>query len=315
MKGKVYAVGTEAFEVEWCIHVPSDNAYGLLQLDDAKFVTKLCKDRAAVDRRIASIFQHGGGHRPDCRHPSGADRPVWHRETGILPVGADSRSHILRRLEEGTNQMTTTTIGTWNRGRSNPNKGRKLPPEPLTEAEVAALIKKCSNHAPTGIRNRALIALLWRAGLRISEALGLLPKDLDPAQCTIRVLHGKGDKYRIVGLDAGAWALLERWIDRRRKLEISGRLPVFCTLDGRPLQASYVRNLLPRLARKAGIEKRVHAHGLRHTHASELRTEGIDLGVISKQLGHASIATTARYLDHINPQQVVETMRGRAWAL
>ena len=209
--------------------------------------------------------------------------------------------------------MTTTIVGTWNRGRSNPNKGRKLPPEPLTETEVAGLIKACSNRAPTGIRNRALIAILWRAGLRISEALGLLPKDLDPAQCTIRVLHGKGDKYRIVGLDAGAWALLERWIDKRRSLEISGRLPVFCTLDGGTLQASYVRNLLPRLAKKAGIEKRVHAHGLRHTHASELRTEGIDLGVISKQLGHASIATTARYLDHINPQRVVETMRGRHW--
>ena len=57
----------------------------------------------------------------------------------------------------------------------------------------------------------------------------------------------------------------------------------------------------------------VYFHGLRHTHASELRAEGVDIGIISKQLGHRSIATTARYLDHIAPQQVIETMRTRVW--
>ncbi len=76
---------------------------------------------------------------------------------------------------------------------------------------------------------------------------------------------------------------------------------------------AYVRVLLPRLARKADIEKRVHAHGLRHTHAAQLRAEGVDIGIISKQLGHRSIATTARYLDHIAPQQVIETIRQRTW--
>ncbi len=76
---------------------------------------------------------------------------------------------------------------------------------------------------------------------------------------------------------------------------------------------AYVRVLLPRLGRKAGIDKRVHAHGLRHTHAAQLRVEGVDIGIISKQLGHRSIATTARYLDHIAPQQVIETIRQRPW--
>ena len=74
-----------------------------------------------------------------------------------------------------------------------------------------------------------------------------------------------------------------------------------------------MRALLPRLGRKVGIEKRVHAHGLRHTHASELRQGGIDVGIISKQLGHSSIATTARYLDHVAPQAVIVTMRARMW--
>ena len=94
---------------------------------------------------------------------------------------------------------------------------------------------------------------------------------------------------------------------------MNGTHPIFCTLAGNRMGDAYVRVLLPRLARKAGIEKRVHAHGFRHTHAAQLRVEGVDIGIISKQLGHRSIATTARYLDHIAPQQVIETMRGRSW--
>ena len=132
---------------------------------------------------------------------------------------------------------------------------------------------------------------------------------------TVRVLHGKGDKARLMGLDEGAWAVLQRWLDKRGELKIDGRRRVFCTLQGKPLQPQYVRELLPRLARKASLDKRVHPHGLRHTHASELRQEGLDLGIISKQLGHASVATTSRYLDHINPQAVVDAIRSREWSL
>ena len=195
------------------------------------------------------------------------------------------------------------------------NKGRKLPPEPLSSDEVKALIRVCSMRAATGIRNRALIVVLYRAGLRISEALSLLPKDLDPTNGAIRVLHGKGDHDRVVGLDAGAWAILQLWLDRRVASGINGRAPIFCTLKGKPMKSAYVRTLLPRLARKAGIDKRVHAHGLRHTHAYELAGEGTPLHVIQMQLGHASVATTDRYIRHLNPSAVVETMKSRAWSL
>lgn len=195
------------------------------------------------------------------------------------------------------------------------NKGRKLPPEPLSPDEVKALIRACSTRATTGIRNRALIATLYRAGLRISEALALYPKDLDPANSTVRVLHGKGDRHRVVGLDAGAWAILQLWLDRRAAAGINGHSRLFCTLRGRPMKSAYVRTLLPRLARKAGIDKRVHAHGLRHTHAYELAGEGTPLHVIQAQLGHASVATTDRYIKHLNPAAVVEAMKARAWSL
>jgi len=195
------------------------------------------------------------------------------------------------------------------------NKGRKLPPEPLSPDEVKALIRACSKRATTGIRNRALIVILYRAGLRISEALALLPKDLDPANSAVRILHGKGDHNRVVGLDAGAWAILQLWLDRRAATGINGHARVFCTLKGKSVKSAYVRTLLPRLARKAGIEKRVHAHGLRHTHAYELAGEGTPLHVIQAQLGHSSLATTDRYVRHLNPAAVVETMKARVWSL
>jgi site-specific recombinase XerD len=195
------------------------------------------------------------------------------------------------------------------------NKGRRYPAEILTPLEVADLVGACSTRAPTGLRNRALLALLYRGGLRIAEALALRPKDVDPVAGTVRVLHGKGDQARTVGLDPGAMAMVGRWLDRRTKLKLNGRYPLLCTLDGRPVSSAYVRGLMPRLAAKAGIEKRVHAHGLRHTHAAELAREGVPMNVVQAQLGHTSLATTSRYLSHIAPQQVIDTMQKRPWTL
>jgi site-specific recombinase XerD len=199
-------------------------------------------------------------------------------------------------------------------GRRPANAGARYPAEILLPAEVRGLIAACSKSAPTGIRNRALLVVLYRGGLRISEALALRLKDVDPAAGTLVVLHGKGDRRRTVGFDDGAFDVLARWIDRRKALGLSGRQPLFCTLDGRPLQASYVRTLLPRLARKAGIEKRVHAHGLRHTHAAELAAEGKPVNLIQAQLGHGSLATTDRYLRHIAPRDLVAAMQAREWS-
>lgn len=188
-------------------------------------------------------------------------------------------------------------------------KGNTLPVEPLEREEINALLAACSHRAPTGIRNRALLVVLWRGMLRINEALQLKPADFNAEKGTIRILKGKGRKARTVALNAESTALVARWMDRRAKLGINGHHKLFCTLDGGPMQDGYIRNLLPRLGKKAGITKRVHAHGLRHTGACDMRKAGVDIGKISKALGHSSIATTARYLDHIAPQDVIEAMR------
>jgi site-specific recombinase XerD len=188
-----------------------------------------------------------------------------------------------------------------------PNKGKRYPAEPLTPGEVGALIGGCSRRAPTGIRNRAMLTLLYRSGLRVSELLALRPGDLDLDRHSIRVLHGKGNKATVRGFHPSADDALARWLDVRRSLGFRNG-PLFCTLAGTPVSDDYVRGLLRRLAGKAGIEKRVHPHGLRHTFADELRAAGVDVVTISKLLGHSSIAVTARYLDHLTGGQAVTAL-------
>jgi integrase/recombinase XerC len=199
------------------------------------------------------------------------------------------------------------------------NKGRKLPPELLTADDIRALLAACSASAPTGVRNRALVVTLYRAGLRLDEALALIPEDIDIAGGVVHVgrragapRHGGHD--RIAGIDTPALALVEEWLEARRALGLRGDGPLFCTLSGGPLHPAYVRQLLPRLAEKAGIDKRVHAQGLRHTHAAELAAEGLPAEVIQAQLGHESLASTDRYLRRMPPTDRIGALHRRQWS-
>lgn len=151
---------------------------------------------------------------------------------------------------------------------------------------------------------------LWRGGLRISEALALHPtRDLDNG--TIRIRRAKGGKYRTVALDPEAWAVLQAWLERKARLGIGG--PVFSTLRGEPMQTSYVRALFKRLGKKANIAKRTHAHGLRHSFASNLADEKVDIRIIQRALGHSSLGITQRYVDHLNPTTVIDALKSRTW--
>jgi site-specific recombinase XerD len=188
----------------------------------------------------------------------------------------------------------------------NGRNGSRLDADLLSGAEIELLMKQCSRRAPTGVRNRALIAVLWRCGLRVGEARALAVKDLDPDSGTLVVQRGKGGKRRVVGVDSGTIALIGRWLELRRKLGLpAGGGPLFCSLAGKPLDLSYVRHLLPRLARKAGIERRVHAHGLRHAFAVDLVRSGAPLYVV--------VATTNVYLSRVGAHEAVDVMRSREW--
>jgi site-specific recombinase XerD len=194
-------------------------------------------------------------------------------------------------------------------------KSRRLDADLLTRREIEGLIRACSYRAPTGVRNRALIALAWRGGLRVSEVLALRPKDVDVDSGVVVVQHGKGDKTRRVGIDAGTGALVARWIEARRKSGMGPNRPLICTLDGGQMDSSYVRHLLPRLAKRAGIEKRVHCHGLRHAYAVELEREGATVSAIRDLLGHSSASVTDRYLRRLGAGEAVDFARSREWEL
>lgn len=225
---------------------------------------------------------------------------------------------MLEVIAPRTRRSYITQAG-YRAGMKPPNAGKTYPAEVLTLEEVGRLLAACSKRGSAGLRTRALIVVLYRSGLRIDEALSLKPKDVDLVAGTITVLHGKGNRRRTVGIDPQAAAVVEQWAARRRGLGLTVSAPLFCTISqprpGRKMHSSVVREAFKDLAVKAGIDKRVHPHGFRHTHASELAREGVGINIIQRQLGHSDLATTARYIDHLAPWEVVDAIRNRTgWA-
>lgn len=194
-----------------------------------------------------------------------------------------------------------------------PTRGRTFPVEVLTPAEVRALMSACSRRGACGARDRAMIATMFRAGLRVGELTSLSPKDIDLATGEVHVLHAKGGKHRVVAVDQETCALIELWLVRRAEHRVPSRAPLFCTLTGYTLSRVQITQKLKQLARTAGIEKRVHPHSLRHSFSAAAMHNGMLVPLIQRALGHSSLATTARYLDHIAPADVVRAMREVPW--
>jgi integrase/recombinase XerD len=194
-------------------------------------------------------------------------------------------------------------------------KGRKFHTEIYTKDEVMILADQC-NKGVSGLRNKVLIVVLYRCGLRVSEVLSIKPSDYNQAEGTLRVI-GKGNKMRVVGLDSQTRMNLDLWMLKRKELGINGTSPIFCGISkqnlGQPIQTVYIRNLLKKLGTKAGIEKRMNPHNFRHTFAHDLLNEGIGLQHIQISLGHSAIATTSKYLQRFNPRETIETIKERVW--
>jgi integrase/recombinase XerD len=118
-------------------------------------------------------------------------------------------------------------------------------------------------------------------------------------------------------VDDGALKILHAWIEQRARHLAKVRLApreLFITRNGKPVPAANLRRKIKQIARKVGITKRVHLHGFRHTHAAELAREGVQVNVIRRQLGHSSLAVTSKYLDHLHPSEVIDTIRARKWS-
>lgn len=203
------------------------------------------------------------------------------------------------------------------RGRlaANPAQGLRAPkaprklPQILDPDEMTQLVEVPTD-APLGLRDRALLELLYSSGLRVSELCALRWRDLDLAEALVRV-SGKGGKVRIVPVGSHALVALAQWKDDQRA---ATEAPVFPGRAGKPITPRAVQLRLRQLAQQQGIWKRVHPHLLRHSFASHVLESSGDLRGVQELLGHANIGTTQVYthLDFQHLARIYESSHPRA---
>ena len=193
---------------------------------------------------------------------------------------------------------------------------------PPTDEQVGHLLDACKPNT-TGQRNRALVALLRYAGLRVTEAIALEPRDLRTVRAPggheyteVHVRRGKGGKPRHVAMLAGGEVELRRWLEARAALDLPASARLFCVCNGKragaPLTRAYIDAMLKRLAYDAGFPsaQRIHAHALRHAFATSMHHDGRKLVTIQQQLGHAHAITTERYLAGLTAHGVAADLFG-----
>jgi integrase/recombinase XerD len=176
-----------------------------------------------------------------------------------------------------------------------PRRRRQLP-RTLSPGEAERLLEAAAGTTPRALRDRALAELLYGAGLRVSEAVGLDRTGVDLEQRLVRAI-GKGDRERVVPIGREAAEALRRYLARGRPyLDRRHRPEVFLNAQGGPLTRAGAFLILRSLAEKAGLEPgRVHPHLLRHSFATHLLEGGADLRSVQEMLGHADLSTTELY--------------------
>jgi site-specific recombinase XerD len=162
-----------------------------------------------------------------------------------------------------------------------------------------------------GARDRALLQVLMKSQLRIAEALALVLGDYNAIESTIMVRRGKGGRQRLAVLHPSAQEAIDEWLLVKRQRGLGD--PLFCSLRGKPLCRQNVRRMMKSLAARAGIRKRVHPHGFRHSGARMLAAAGVPINLISSQLGHASLSTTHHYLQVLCPVERIKRISVVNW--
>ena len=213
-------------------------------------------------------------------------------------------------LNRAGRRRSPATLSSFHQGRIPRNKGLRYPPDPPTVEEIIAVMRAAGD-APEGMRLRGVIIVLWRAGLRISEALALAETDLDRQRGAVLVRAGKGGRWREVGMDRWAWEQLDPWLELRRRLPVGAVCVMRGATRGRPCAPAAIRAQLHRTALTAGVRRRFAPHQLRHAHAVEMSREGIPLLVIQRQLGHADLGITSAYLRGIDNTEIIHAVHER----
>ena len=178
-------------------------------------------------------------------------------------------------------------------GIETPKLGRYLPAV-LSQEEVAAILDSVDLRAPNGLRDRAILEMLYGCGLRVSEAAGLRTSDLFPEEGFVRIV-GKGDKQRIVPLGEVAADAVRDYLALSPRTGGADTGYLFLNRFGKPLSRVAIFNLVKHQAIVAGIRKEISPHTFRHSFATHLIENGADLRAVQEMLGHESILTTEIY--------------------
>jgi site-specific recombinase XerD len=214
-------------------------------------------------------------------------------------------------LDRAGRRRSPATMPGFHAGRPPRNKGLRYPADPPKVEEIVAVMRAAGDGAH-GRRLRGLIVILWRAGLRIQEALSLAEADLDHRRGALLVRRGKGGRRREVGMDQWGWDELHPWLELRVDFPVG---PLFCVINGstrgRHWSSAAARADMRRAAVEAGVRRRFAPHQLRHAHAVELAREGVPLIVIQRQLGHSNLGITSIYLQGIDNEEIIETVHAR----
>jgi len=178
---------------------------------------------------------------------------------------------------------------------SGPRRGRRLP-KVLNRGEVTKLLAQPKGTAPTALRDRALLELMYACGLRASEAIGILVADLDAEEGVLRA-RGKGSKERVVPVGRAALEAVRIYLERGRPALVHQGIvaKLFVNFRGEPLTRQGLYKIVRRHAVSAGLDDRMSPHTLRHTFATHLLAGGCDLRSVQEMLGHADVATTQLY--------------------
>lgn len=184
--------------------------------------------------------------------------------------------------------------------------GRRNLPDILTDKEQAKLLRVFNRRYRSGQRNRTMVLMGLRTGMRISELTALAWEDIEPETGRVHLKHGKGDVDRVL------WIAPEVLTELYKTAKMFGRGPtgrVFTTAEGGELDTGYLRRTIAKYAKRAGIVKRVHFHLLRHSYLTRLYSRTKDIRVVQTVAGHADISTTQIYT-HISGEDVRAAMMG-----
>ena len=176
-------------------------------------------------------------------------------------------------------------------------------PETLNESEIKALLSQPNKRARTGLRDLAMIRLMLNAGLRASEVLSLTVRDLDWNSGKLSIKRGKGDKDRVLWLSEEDLEIIQAWRGKKPESKL-----LFTTLGGKKINDRYLRAMVKRRVKKAGVTKDVHPHTLRHTFATDLYRDTKNIRLVQKALGHAALSNTMIYT-HIHDEELESAMK------